>query len=86
LQEFIAGTNPLDPLSGFSVKVKAIPMIQWASISNQAYRVLRKDSIRARNWVALAQVKATDEVTTFVDVTVADPHSFYVIEPINTSQ
>ena len=81
-QEFVAGSNPLDPTSGFRVDVKPIPLITWVSKSNTVYRVLRKDSLSQTNWVVISgSITATNSSTSYVDL---EPgrNSFYAIEAV----
>jgi hypothetical protein len=82
-QEYLAGTDPTDPHSVLKAKIKAIPIISWDSISNKVYRVVRKDSVISSNWVTiLDNFRATNSVSRFIDTEVADPASFYSVEPV----
>jgi hypothetical protein len=86
LQEFIAGTDPLNPLSGFAVNIQTVPLIRWHSESNQLYRVLRRPKIESTNWQNLAEVRATNQISSFIDASSAGQNFFYVIEPVKEPQ
>jgi hypothetical protein len=82
LQEYTAGSDPLDPLSGFTVGIHAVPMITWASVPDQVYRVLRKVSLQDPAWeVVVPEFRATGTNSYFVDVEVAGRRAFYTIQP-----
>ena len=83
-QEYTAGTDPLDRLSGFRVGVRAVPEIRFASKAGSSYRILRRGSVEGGESVVVAEVRATGDETTWVDVgagVVADP-AFYTVQPV----
>ncbi|MBI3192622.1 MAG: chitobiase/beta-hexosaminidase C-terminal domain-containing protein, partial [Pedosphaera parvula] len=83
LQEYVAGTDPLDALSGFRVGLRMAPVVTWSSVVNRTYRVLRKDSLSQANWTVVApSIVATNSVSTFVDLDASSPRGFYVIEVV----
>jgi hypothetical protein len=82
-QEYTAGTDPLDPLSGFAVGVRAVPEIRFASKVGSLYRILRRSAVDGAS-VVVAEIRATAEQTTWVDQeagVVVDP-AFYVVQPV----
>ncbi len=82
IQEFTAGSNPLDPNSGFRVDVKSVPYITWVSKSNTVYRVLRKSRLTDAAWSVVApSIRATNELAGYVDIA-PQGVSFYLIESI----
>jgi sugar lactone lactonase YvrE len=81
IHEFVAGTDPLDPASRLQVSTRLVPVITWTSITNKAYRVLRRDSIHSTNTIALTPfIRAISPISTHVDFEAQYPHSFYFIE------
>lgn len=83
-QEYAAGTDPLDPLSGFRVGVRAVPEVRFASKAGSSYRILRRGSVQGGESVVVAEVRATGDETTWVDTeagTVANP-AFYTVQPV----
>lgn len=83
LQEYKGGTDPLDPLSGFQLRIKAVPAIAWNTVPGKAYRLWRKPSLNAPEWtVVVDRYVATAETSTLVDIEVGDRTSFYAIEPV----
>lgn len=81
LQEFVAGTDPVDALSGFSVGVRLVPSITWKSVPGQAYRVLRRERLDAGSWELFREVTADGDISRLVDAD-ADRTWFYAIEPV----
>ena len=82
LQEFIAGSNPLDPLSGFAVSIKLVPSITWASVPGKTYNILRKQSLSDAQWITVKVVTATDPVSRFSDEDAAGNTSVYSVQPV----
>lgn len=83
-EEYVLGTNPNDPLSGFAANRMA-PVISWNSKQGATYRVKRADADDPSNYVIVAEAfQATESVSTFVDITASDAKGFYVIEAIPT--
>ena len=83
LQEYVGKTDPLDPLSGYALRIKLVPAISWNSVPNQAYRVWRKESLGAPEWtVVIPSYVATNEIAVVADLDVPDTTSFYAVEPI----
>lgn len=81
LREFVAGTDLLDALSGFSVSIKQVPSITWRSIAGKSYRIMRRESLTAGSWELFRQVTAEGDTTRLVDAD-ADRPWFYAIEPV----
>jgi hypothetical protein len=81
-QEFINGSSPVDPLSGFAVQVRQVPSIVWRSVPGAGYRVLRKDTLTDAAWTEIRRVTATEAQSTFTDESVADVPRFYLIEAV----
>lgn len=83
LQEFTAGSNPLDPLSGFRVGIRLTPTITWNSVPGEVYTVKRKDNLTDPTWTVVAPAVFTPNAEhTYVDLTATSPHGFYVVEPL----
>lgn len=82
LQEFIAGSDPLDPLSGFEVGIRAIPEIRFKSVPGKKYRIVRRDSVTGTPTVVAEGIVALEASTTFVDVEIQERTGFYVVEPV----
>ncbi len=81
-QEYAAGTNPTDPLSGFVVGVRAVPLISWASVVGQKYRILRKPVVNDPTWTVVADdFVATNTTSRYADID-ADGVQFYAIEVV----
>ncbi len=81
LREFVAGTDPVDGLSGFAVSVRQVPAITWRSIAGKTYRIMRRESLSAGSWELFRQVTAEGDSTRLVDAD-ADRTWFYAIEPV----
>ncbi len=82
LQEYLAGTDPLNPLSGFTVGIQAIPRITFVSIPGTTYKILRRDNANALTSVEVGQVTATGTQTSFIDTSVSNPTGFYTVQPV----
>jgi len=82
LQEFIAGTNPLDPLSGFFVGLRAVPEIRFQSIIGKTYRIFRRVSLPGNPPVLVGTLTATSTNTIFLDILITEGTGFYVVEPL----
>lgn len=82
LQEFILGSDPLDPKSGFRVAVRAVPEIRFQSVPGSKYRILRRDSVSGTSVVVAEELTAAGPETQFVDTSVVEPTAFYVVEPL----
>jgi Chitobiase/beta-hexosaminidase C-terminal domain len=78
-EEFLAGTNPLDPTSGFKATVTAVPMLHFGSVAGRSYRVRRRDHVNSAP-IALATITATNTITTYVDTSVTASTGIYMIE------
>jgi hypothetical protein len=82
-QEYVAGTDPTNPLSVLKATIKAVPLISWDSISNKVYRVMRKDTVNStKAAIVLDNFRATNSLSSFIDTEVPDATSFYSIEPL----
>lgn len=82
LQEYLAGTDPLNPLSGFTVGIQAIPRITFVSIPGTTYKILRRDNANSLTGVEVGQVTATTAQTSFIDTSVSNPTGFYTVQPV----
>ena len=79
-QEFAAGTDPMDPLSGFAVGIRAIPEIRFHSVAGKKYRITRRDTVTGAAVVVAEGLSATGDSTVFVDDTIRERAGFYVVE------
>ena len=74
LNEFKAGTNPLDPASVFKGTAlnptqAGTAILQWGSIPGRHYQVQYKDDLNLENWINLnQQVTATSASTEVTDL------------------
>jgi hypothetical protein len=84
LEEYHAGTHPLDATSVLRVRqVRLVPHITWDSVLGKRYRVLRQEQVEADFWKVLSPlVQATNTVTTFIDDEALSRNAFYRIEPV----
>lgn len=82
LQEFTNGSDPTDPLSGFGVRIRAVPQIRWTSVVGQKYRILHKRSLSDPEWQEAAVITATSEQSEFTDTTAAEEPGYYLVQPI----
>lgn len=82
LAEFVAGSNPLDPLSGFSTSVRMLPAVDWVSIPGKTYRILRKASLTDATWTVVQEITASAATSRFIDVWAGGAAFYYVIEPV----
>lgn len=82
LQEYRAGTSPVDPLEGFATGVRLIPAIQWNSVVGVTYRILRKDRLSDREWIEVRRVQATGKQSEIIDETVDGLPRFYRVEAV----
>lgn len=80
-QEFSAGSNPVDPTSGFLVNLRRVPSISWRSEPGRSYLIKRKDRLADANWVVIQEVVATGPFCRYTDEDVANTDSFYVVIP-----
>jgi Fn3 associated len=81
LQEFVAGTNPLDPLSGFAVGIRLVPSITWFSVPGKTYNVLRKQRLSDVQWNVVQTVTATNSTSHFTDESAGQIMYIYTIQP-----
>lgn len=83
-QEFLAGSDPLDPTSGFRVEIRALPEIRFPAVPGIKYRILRRRSIDDPSPAILQETTASSDSIRFIDETVdASPNaSFYLVEPV----
>lgn len=83
-QEFLAGSDPLDPTSGFRVEIRALPEIRFPAVPGVKYRILRRRSIDDPSPAILQETTASSDSIRFIDETVdASPNaSFYLVEPV----
>lgn len=82
-QEFASNTDPLNPLSGFAVGVRALPEIRFASKIGSRYRIERRGNLGGESTV-VADVVAEETETRWVDVAagvVVNP-AFYTVVPV----
>ncbi len=82
LQEYLAGTDPLNPLSGFTIGIQAIPRITFVSVPGTTYKIFRRTSANALTGVEVGQVVASGVQTTFIDTSVTDPTGFYTVQSV----
>ncbi len=78
LQEYRAGTDPTDPLSGFRASIRAVPAIAFPTVPGQTYRILRMNEPTGPATL-LATIVATGAQASFVDDNPPD-NSFYLVE------
>ncbi len=79
-KEYLAHSDPLDPLSGFDVKIKTAPCIHFASVPGQTYRIVRRDT-PAGTGLEIGRITATATRTRFTDEALDAHEGFYTVEP-----
>ncbi len=83
-RESAFNSDPLDPLSGFRVGVRAAPEVRFASVPGRSYRILRLDAVHAGDPRVVAEIVASGPETVWVDLEagrVANP-AHYVVQPV----
>lgn len=83
LQEYLAGTDPLDPGSGFAVGIRAVPEVRFRSVPGQRYRILRRDVLKGETVVVVDDLVAEGAEVTHVDTLISAPSGFYLVERVN---
>jgi hypothetical protein len=74
-QEYLAGTNPRDPLSYFKVDRliagSGLPTLEFQAVSNKTYSILWKPSLDSGNWFVLTNLLAypTNRLQRVIDPT-----------------
>lgn len=84
LQEFTVGTDPLDPLSGFKVGVRAVPGIRFITVVGQKYQIRRRANLNSAESVVVSEFVASEAESHYVDLdagVVANP-AFYFVVPV----
>ncbi|MBL9170089.1 MAG: chitobiase/beta-hexosaminidase C-terminal domain-containing protein [Verrucomicrobiales bacterium] len=81
LREYASGSDPRDPLSGFSLRIKSAPCVLFSSVPGQTYRILRR-SRASFETVEIGLVTATSNETSFVDTSLAEDAGFYTVEAV----
>ncbi|MDB6056012.1 MAG: hypothetical protein JWN25_3535, partial [Verrucomicrobiales bacterium] len=86
LQEFIAGTNPLDAGSRLQINVPVVTAnsisLSFSAVAGKSYSVLYRDSLAQGSWLKLSDVspQSQDGLVTVQDSTVRNPAGrFYLI-------
>jgi hypothetical protein len=82
LQEYTAGSDPLDSLSGFALSVIQVPSISWVSTPGKTYRILRKQTLSETVWEVYKLVTAVGTQTRFTDDGASNGRYFYTVEPV----
>lgn len=83
LQEFAAGSDPTDPLSGFAVRGRLLPAVIWRSVPGQTYRILVKDKLDASvPWTPVTEVTATEAESRYIDLNPENAGKYFVVEPV----
>jgi hypothetical protein len=81
-EEFLAGTDPLDPQPVLRANVSQTPVVMWNSVSNVTYRLVRSPSLSPATWTPLSPlVTATNSTSIFTDLETAG-QAFYRIEVV----
>ncbi|MBX3744482.1 MAG: chitobiase/beta-hexosaminidase C-terminal domain-containing protein [Verrucomicrobiae bacterium] len=82
LQEYWAGTDPLDPNSGFRIQVKWAPVIVFPSVEGQRFRVHRFTSLTTGETTIVGDIFATGPTTSFADPSpgASRDAAYYVVE------
>jgi len=88
LQEYLAGTDPNDPNSNLRIaSCQLAPdassvLLQFAAMSNKAYRVEFRNDTAASNWARLTDVAAasTNRIVTIEDATSPDGLRLYRVK------
>jgi hypothetical protein len=81
IEEYQAGTNPLDPLSGFALSIRTVPQVIFSSVPGQSYAIGRRDGVTNAP-VTITNILATATTTRFTDAGVTNSTSFYTVTPL----
>jgi sugar lactone lactonase YvrE len=83
LQEFAAGSDPTDPLSGFGVRGRLLPAVIWRSVPGQTYRILMKEKLDVTlPWTQVTEVTATEVESRYIDLNPDNAGKYFVVEPV----
>lgn len=82
LQEFLVGTDPLDPKSGILAGIRMLAEIRFETVVGVKYRILRSNAVTGVRVVVAEGIVGTGEVMTWVDSESPPANSFYVIDPV----
>lgn len=68
-EEFIAGTDPLDPNSRLELLVPNVltEPLRWTSVAGRRYAVLRSDRVEGPYQVLASGIEATPDINTYMD-------------------
>jgi N-acetylneuraminic acid mutarotase len=80
MKEYLAGTKPTDPLSGFSFFIKMTPAVTWKSVPGVTYRILRRAGLGDVWTVANPSFTATSAQSVYYDLTASSGNGFYTVE------
>lgn len=79
LEEYLAGTHPLDPLSGFALSIRLLPELRWEGVANARYEVLRRDSLGGTDFTKIGEVTGTNGVAVYLDQDRPLPEGYYLL-------
>jgi hypothetical protein len=82
LQEFLAGTDPHDPRSGFHLSVRAVPELRFVAVPGQKYQILRRSSLSDPNPIRIAEITAAGPEILYTDHDagiVVNPAFYFVV-------
>ncbi|MFN0068832.1 MAG: chitobiase/beta-hexosaminidase C-terminal domain-containing protein, partial [Limisphaerales bacterium] len=79
-EEYLAGTHPLDPLSGFALTIRLLPELRWEGVANARYSVLRRDSLSGTNVTKIGEVTGTNRVAVYLDQNRPLPEGYYLLQ------
>lgn len=84
LDEYLDSTDPTDPDSVLEItQIRMLPSITWRSVPGLTYQVYRKTAANPQFWEALLPlVKATNDLSSFIDPQPAPAESYYQIQRV----
>jgi hypothetical protein len=82
LQEFVGGTDPLDPLSGQVLQIRPAISLSWNAVPGRRYRLIHKDRLSTPNWTTIRETTASQS-TLKVIIEAPEPlDGFYAISAV----
>ncbi len=78
-QEFTAGTNPNDPLSGIALRLSAAVTISWNTVPGTRYQLLHKDRLSDSAWTVIREINAAGTDTKVLIEAPAPMDGFYAL-------
>lgn len=81
-QEYLIGTDPLDPASGIRAGIRMLAEVRFETKAGVRYRVLRSDAVSGVRVVVAEGIVGTGEPMAWTDPATPPANAFYAIEPV----